>query len=102
MNYGRAVRVARAARKLSQKELAQQAGLDASYVSLIESERRVPTVAALRVLGKALGVPPHLMALLAAEEDDLSGLSPHQAGILGKDLLEVLVGGRSQGEDPSR
>jgi transcriptional regulator with XRE-family HTH domain len=92
MNYGRAFRVARAARRWSQKELAAAAGLDASYVSLIESEHRVPTLDAVSRLSKALGVPSHLMALLAADADELVGISAAQAGVLGRDLLDVLVG----------
>lgn len=96
MNFGRAIRIARAARGLSQKDVAGGTGLTASYISLIEAERRTPSAKAVQRIGQALGVPPHLMALLAADQGDLSALSAEQSATLGRDLLDVLTlaGGR--------
>jgi transcriptional regulator with XRE-family HTH domain len=91
MNHGRAIRIARAARRLTQKELAVASGLDPSYISLIEAEQRTPSSRAVELVGRVLGVPPHLMALLAAEPADVVGLPPEQAGTLGRDLLALLI-----------
>ncbi len=91
MNYGRATRIARAARGLSQKQLAEKAGVDASYVSLLEGARRVPTVATIDRLAVALHLPRHLFDLLAADADDLVGITERESALLGARLLELLA-----------
>lgn len=91
MDYGKAVRLARTARGLSQKGLAARSGLNTSYVSLIETGKRVPGPRAIGKLSKALGVPGYLLALLGADAKDLVGLSPEQAALVGGDLLTVLT-----------
>ncbi len=91
MEYGRAIRIARAARGLSQKELAQEAGLDQSYISLIEKGARTPRESALDALASTLAIPSDLLKLLAADKDDLVGLTPSRARAAGMDLLRVFV-----------
>ena len=91
VSYGRAVRIVRAARGFSQKELASRAHVDPSYVSLLESEKRDPGVATVERLADALGVPPHLLSLLAAEETDLAHVSQDGAGTIAQHLLAALI-----------
>lgn len=91
MNYGSALRISRAARGFSQKKLAVAADLTPSYVSLIESGRRVPTMPVLEALAKALKIPLHLIVLLASEAKDLHGISESTAQELGDQLLRMLV-----------
>lgn len=71
MNYGKALRVARAMAGLQQKKLATLAGMDPSHISLIEMGKRQPSVRSIEKLSKALGIPNHLFTLLAAESADL-------------------------------
>ena len=91
MNYGKAIRTVRAAREMSQKELAAKAKLDPSYISLLESGERIPSPNALETLSKALRVPIYLVILLASEKSDLHGIPPKEAGILGEQLLKLLT-----------
>jgi len=93
MDYGRAVRIARAVRGLSQKQLAELIDSDASYISLIESGLRVPRARTLERIASELRVPLHLLMLFASERKDLRGLSPSQASQLAKQLLEALLQG---------
>ena len=72
MNYGKALRIARAMAGLQQKELADRAGLNSSHICLIEMGKRRPSVQALEKLCKALGVPNHLFMLLGADASDLN------------------------------
>jgi len=76
MNYGKAFKLARALANLSQKDLAARAGLDASYVSLIENGTRKPSLTTLEKLSKALKIPNDLLVLMAAEEKDLALRNP--------------------------
>lgn len=91
MNYGKAIKTIRAAKNLEQKELARLADLNPSYISLIEANRRAPSPAALEALANALRVPLYLLMLLASDKDDLHGISPAEATLLGRQLLDVVL-----------
>jgi transcriptional regulator with XRE-family HTH domain len=72
MDYGKALRIARAMAGLQQKELADRAGLNSSHISLMEMGKRKPSVQALDKLCKALRIPNDLFMLLGADARDLS------------------------------
>mgnify|MGYP000677859201 CR=1 FL=1 len=71
MNIGRAVRECRTRRGLTQKELAAGSGLDPSYVSLIESGRRIPSLDVLTRVAEYMAIPVYMMVLLGCDDDDL-------------------------------
>jgi transcriptional regulator with XRE-family HTH domain len=54
----RNIRLVRVQQKLSQQALAKKARISVSYVSMLERGMRVPPLATLEVLAKALGVAP--------------------------------------------
>lgn len=91
MDFGRAIRIIRAARGYSQKELAQRSGCDASYISLLEGGSRTPSMKTLGQLSEAFGIPPELMMLLASDDKSLRGISAEDAHRLGLTLLRVLT-----------
>jgi transcriptional regulator with XRE-family HTH domain len=106
MNYGKALKLARALANLSQKDLAARAGLDPSYVSLIEKGSRLPSLTALEKLGEALGIPNDLLVLMAAEKEDLKLRDPeelHQAlGSMARLVLHYVPSKRKRGEKRHR
>ena len=53
---GKVLRDARIAADLTQEELAYRAGLDRTYISLLEHDRKSPTMDVLFRLAKAVGV----------------------------------------------
>ncbi len=91
MNYGNAIRVVRSSRGWSQKDLARRAKLDSSYISLLETGRRVPSMAAIENLASVLKVPVYLLVLLASQKADLRGIGANDAQELGARLLGVLI-----------
>ena len=91
MNYSRAVRTIRAAKKLSQGEFSEIVGIDQSLISRIESGERKPSIKNLEAISETLSVPFHLIALLASEPSDLKGISENEAQKLSHNLLEVIV-----------
>ena len=91
MNYGKALRIARAATGLQQQELAKKAGLTASYVSLVEMGKRNPSSAAIRKLSRALEIPPHLLTLLATESEDTDLLDQKEIDTIGDSLVRLLL-----------
>lgn len=91
MNYGRAIRIARAAVNMPQHELAKKCDLTPSYLSQIEKEARTPSLSAIERICSALKLPMHLMTLLAAEKDDIKGPSVETAQRLALEMLQLLV-----------
>lgn len=91
MNIGRSIKVLRAAVGLQQRQVAERAGLDPSYVSLLEAGKRSASPEAVALLADALGVPVSIVELLAAEKSELRGIRPAQARQLGLALASALA-----------
>jgi transcriptional regulator with XRE-family HTH domain len=63
MTLGNAIKTVRTACKVKQRELAAQMGVSANYVSLVEGDKREPSVSFLRKLSKQLNVPVSMFFL---------------------------------------
>lgn len=61
MNFGAALKAARNAAGLRQAELAAEADLDTSYVSLLENNRKSPTLTVYFRLCEVLRVRPSVL-----------------------------------------
>ncbi len=94
MNYGRAIRTCRVAFGLQQRELAELAEIDPSHLSLVEAGKRNPSLATVEALVRALGVPVHLLTLLASEPSDLKRRPGREVEMLSRALLDLLVSAR--------
>jgi len=91
MDYSRAVRTIRGAKKLSQSEFSKIIGIDQSLISRIESGKRKPSIKNLEAISEKLSIPLHLIVLLGSEPKDLKGISEEGAQKLGHNLLRILV-----------
>lgn len=91
MNYGKAIRVARAIAGLEQKELAVKASLNPSHISLIEKGTRRPSTRAITRMCRAMRIPEPLFTMLAAEEKDLVGLGEEEFEEIGTHLARFLL-----------
>jgi transcriptional regulator with XRE-family HTH domain len=72
--FGQALREFREAQKISQEDLAYQAGFDRTYVSMIERGLRSPTIRSLVRLAQTLNLRPS--QILARMEQILSDKKP--------------------------
>jgi transcriptional regulator with XRE-family HTH domain len=104
MNYAKALKVARAISGLQQQELAQAAGLDPSYLSLIEMGKRKPSVTAIEKMARGLGIPTHLFMLLASEPEDLKTADEGEINRVSESLARLLLhqAPQSKGRKPKR
>lgn len=108
MNYAKAIRIARSIAGISQGKLADQSGFDRSYLSLIEGDKRKPTIETLQSISAALRIPFHLLTLLATEKEDTKHINDEQVLGLAKQLTHLLLenptenDGISFDETPSR
>lgn len=91
MNYGKALRIARAIAGMEQKQLATQAGFDPSHISLIEKGARQPSLDAVGKLCRVLQIPEPLFAWLAAESADLRGIDEQEFERVGSSLARFLI-----------
>lgn len=99
MDYGKALRIARAVAGIQQKDLATRSKLDSSYISLIEMGKRKPSMKTVRSLSAALGIPSDLFTLMASEEEDLTFADSSELEEVGKSLVKLLLPATFQKED---
>lgn len=84
--------MARAARGLSQQELARLAKVKPSYLSMLErGERKNPSSTLIEQIARALNLPVPLLVLLGSDAADLNLISPTEADRLARALLEALT-----------
>lgn len=88
MNYAKSLRILRAARGISQQDLALLAGLSKSLISKIESGARDMSKDIKATLAENLKVPESLIDILAIEPQD-SKLGNHELERIGKELLAI-------------
>ena len=96
MNIGKALRICRAARGLSQRDLAQKAGFSTSYISLVEQGKREPSLSGIKKLTEALSLPRDLLILLAIESADTNKTSIVKLEELAKRFLELVMTSKEQ------
>lgn len=63
MEIGKTIKVLRVAAGLKQTELARRVGVTPNYLSLVENERREPSLSFLRSVSEELDVPVGLLFL---------------------------------------
>jgi transcriptional regulator with XRE-family HTH domain len=90
MNLGHAIKMCRTRRGLSQAELAERADCSMSYLSVLENNKRDPTLSTLTKISDALNIPIGLLFFLASDKDELQGMDKDLAGELARTALELL------------
>jgi transcriptional regulator with XRE-family HTH domain len=80
MSVGRAVKFARVAAGIKQKELADRLDVSPNYLSLIENDKREPSLSFLRNLAGEMAIPLGLLFLNV--DSDLSEVSPEERALL--------------------
>lgn len=90
MNVGQAIKLCRTQRGISQTDLAQQAECSVSYLSMLENNKRDPTLSTLENIADALGIPVSIIFFLAAEASDLKGIDKNLQGELARTALDLL------------
>lgn len=80
MNIGKSIKVLRIAKGINQRELAQQMGMSANYISMIENNIREPSVSFLKKISSTFNVPMNLFLL----EIDLDKYTSQQQNLIFK------------------
>lgn len=97
MNYGRALKLIRSSRNISQRKLGESINIDPSYISLIEKNKRIPTIETLENIVKKLNIPIHLFFLLASDKDEVKKASSNKKTDVSELLLDILLSAENAG-----
>lgn len=90
MEIGHAIKICRSAKKLSLDELAGLTDLSQSYLSMIESGKREPTLSTVQKIANELKIPVPIIFFLAAEKNELKGLDAETTRRLSAAVLDVV------------
>lgn len=90
MNIGKAIKMCRHQRSLSQAELAKKTGLSISYLSLLERNKRDITISSLKKITESLNIPISILLFLASDKNDLKELDNDIIEKLSKVVLELM------------
>ena len=80
MSVGRAIKFARIAAGIKQKDLAERLDVSANYLSLVENDKREPSISFLRDVASEMAIPLGLLFLDV--DSDLSEVSPEERALL--------------------
>jgi transcriptional regulator with XRE-family HTH domain len=87
VTFGNAIKLVRTARGLTQRDLATQLDISANYLSLIESDKRDPSLAFLKRLAAQLKVPVAMLFVFQGEP--LPGIPSSDLDKLREMLLKI-------------
>ena len=90
MNYNKAFLTIRESKKLTQKELADFAGVTPGYISKIEKGTKVPTLEVVEKICDKAGVPFPLFALIASSSEHFDSETIDDINIIQSSLLGLL------------
>ena len=88
MNIGHALKVCRFAKKLSLGDLAKRTDLSPSFLSMVETGKREPTLSSIEKIARAMELPAPILLFLAADKGELSGIDPETSSRLSAAVLE--------------
>ncbi len=93
MKIGRAIKEVRKKRGISQGDLATRLSISQSYLSLVEGEKKQPSLDLLQSIADTLDISIPILFLLSIEPADLSKKNKAQAKLaysIARSLLDIL------------
>jgi transcriptional regulator with XRE-family HTH domain len=90
VNLGRAIKMCRSRKGITQTELAKRSGISLAYLSVIEQNKRDPTLSVVESIARSLTVPLNILLFLAADKDELAGLTEEVREKLSRAALDLL------------
>ena len=91
MKLGRAIKVARARKGWNQIDLANKLEVSATYISLLERDKRDPSWSLVNRVADALEVPLPVLLLLAQSSEKTKGERLAVKSILANELLSLAL-----------
>jgi transcriptional regulator with XRE-family HTH domain len=96
MNLGKAIRLCRKNRHYTQTQLAKLADISVSHLSLMEMNKRDPSLNTVESISKALNVPVSVLVFIAAEREEITELGEEQIEELTLSIMGLMGGASRQ------
>lgn len=90
MNFGTTIKQLRKRRGINQQILADRLGVTQTYLSLVESDQKTPSIKLINSLSEELKVPPSILAYLTLNKKEISK-NKHDAFEKINPLIEDLI-----------
>jgi transcriptional regulator with XRE-family HTH domain len=90
VDIGRAVKLCRSQKCWTLRELSKQSGIAVSHLSMIERNQRDASMSAMQALASAFGMPLNVLIFLAADPNELTGISTELQEKLSRAALQLL------------
>jgi transcriptional regulator with XRE-family HTH domain len=90
VDVGRAIKLCRLHKGWTLTELGSRAGIGGSHLSMIERNQRDPSVKTVQSIANAIGMPLNVLLFLAADAQELLGISEELKEKLSRAALELL------------
>lgn len=90
VNIGRAIKLCRSQKGWTLRDLSKRAGMTVSHLSMIERNQRDASMTAMQALATAFGMPLNVLIFLAADSQELAGISNELKEKLSRAALELL------------
>lgn len=97
MDVGNAIRLCRKRRGVSQTYVAARADCSVSYLSMLENNKRDPTLSMITKIAEALHVPVGAFFLMASEEKELGSIDSRLVGRLQRAALASIPSANDAG-----
>ena len=91
INYGTAIKRIRSKLEIRQSEVAHESGLSASYLSLVENNKAIPSHSSLERIATAMGVPCELLIWEAIDPPGELKLEQKQVFFMAKAIIEDIL-----------
>lgn len=93
MNIGLSIKKCRKLRNVTLDELSIRTKLSKSYLSLIESGKRRPSIDVVNSISVCIGIPMHLLIYLSTDTEDVTSLNAELDAKLKELLLRLIKNG---------
>lgn len=90
MNIGQTIKLCRKNQGLTQGQLAELSGISVSHISLMESDKREPTLSKLEAIAMALKVPLSVLVFLASNNEDVKELNKSQIEEMSNSIMGLM------------
>ena len=90
MNLGATIKSCRRLRGLKLTALAERAHISISHLSLLEQDKRDPSLATVRAIADALNIPLSVLVFLSASTREVSDLNESQIDALARSVTELM------------
>ena len=90
MNIGISIKTIRKNKGLNQAQLADLCGITVTYLSLIENDKKHPTLSLLRTIANSLNIPLPILLFMSLEDNDIADSKKELFGMIKPSIDSIL------------